>query len=369
MNTPLNAVAALALALSSPAGAVPPVPAGDAAPKTVVSAGDSASQTSNNYNQGTTADGKTIVAPGTYGPFQGPTCEAGPGCSAASAPTQLSTLPPGSMSGMSNVEGPLLDIGRAQQADAGAKGTISPEQQKMLDDHTFKSVVPLPGGETMITLSNGDVTFENRDHTADTMPVKLEDILKDPKSTPAMIAAAQKALTDKANSAMFSGTSGGGGMSALSVKPKCGGVTEAGSEDPTPTTGPTGGAPGGDASSGPGGFPTGQDLGRAMVDIGGGSPNSSGSVGGAPAPGGASSDQAREENRRTMEALAATTVLHAGAEDADQYYEYEHNKTVARRIHGYKTDVESQFTVGSGDTGGQGEAPAGSKFFTSPARR
>jgi len=377
MNTPLNAVAALVLALTGSAWAVPPQ-APDAAP-------------ANPYNQGTTADGKTIIAPGTFGPFQGPTCEAGSAdCSAAPADPaeEHSMLSPEAMAKLkaktdadlkasidqqmkdlsSSMETPLIDIGKQQEAEASA-GTVSPEQKKMIADGTYQSVQVMSDGRTMATLPNGEILFESANHGSDTMPRQPQEILDDPKATPAMKAAAQKALdaaaTAKADRAMFSGSGGGGGVMGInSVKTKAGTVspTEAGSPETNPTTG-------GDTNP----YADMTKIPRMIAT--GGDPSGAGPSGlsgpggpGGAAPGGASSDEERARNEQTNNTGTSEAIATAvDAEKAASRFEYIHNREVELNNKGLNDlRLTLKSTSGPGDPNagvGDGTVPRGTAFY------
>lgn len=297
MNTPLNALTAagLSLLLGGVANAQAiPLPT----PKP------------SNYNQGTTADGKTIVAAGTYGPFQGPTCEAGsPGCTAAGAD-------------LAPTEGSLVTSGEAQTK------AVQASEDAMLKNGTYKAMTRTPDGKSaIITLPDGSITISNYEKGYNTMPRKPEDILKDPNTPPEIISAVKKnqMSTDKGFAALAApsqnpdkGAHGpSGSINAPAHSNANGsdtGATDPGSHGvasgPSPATSGPGNGPSSDANptdySGMGGQMAANGLGR------------SGSVG---TGGGAPTAAARDSSRREMTDMTAKAVSSAdnGREAAASY--------------------------------------------------
>ena len=209
MNTPRSAVAVLALTILS-AGLTRAQDTVSAPPKPI----------NNPYNLGTTKDGMTIVAPGTYGPFQAPTCEAGaPSCSAAAAGDPATT-------------NALLGIGKLQELQAtqkNAAGAITVDPAKFADvkksedqmkaSGIYKDIQRSADGTgAVITLPNGMISYSDYVRGFDTIPKKPEDVVKDPNAPEAMKIAAQKILDQKnpdkmqslaADNKMFNNPSGG----------------------------------------------------------------------------------------------------------------------------------------------------------------
>ncbi|MFI5346722.1 MAG: hypothetical protein ACHQ51_10145 [Elusimicrobiota bacterium] len=270
MNTPLKAVvAALTLLSGGRAWAVPPDAASTDAPAPAPVA------TTNNYNQGTTPDGKTIVAPGTYGPFQTPTCEAGStGCSAA---------PAGDPATMNS----LLDIGKQQEAEAKKEQTaaVQKDEDAMVKSGVYSSIDRTADGKgAVITLPNGMIAYSNYEKGFDTMPKSPEDLLKDPNAPAAVKAAAQKIVDAKnpdkmqmmaADSAMFTASSTGGSKPP-STKKSAGPSTPA--ADPTTAADTGGDQTGANGSDTAPADP--KQMGAWMADNGGLPGSTDGSTGG-----------------------------------------------------------------------------------------
>lgn len=312
---------------------------------------------SNPYNQGTTSDGKTIVAPGTYGPFQTPTCQAGPGCAAAAAAGDLAAT-----------EGPLMDIGRQQMMEA-----VKKDEDAMVKSGTYAALDRSPDGKgAVITLPNGMIAYSDYVKGFDTMPKKPEDILKDPNAPAAMKTAAQKIVDaqnpDKqqlaaAEDKMFGGKKGGFGI----MSAPGGGLTEAGaktggdqvSEDTPAGDAPKGGTDGADQNGG-------TDISGmgGMIASAGSGPSGSSS-----GPGG-SSDKARADNQRAMQSLTSQAVDTAGdAEKAAAGLTYTRLADFARHSRALEdlrnTKVQSSNGTDTGADGvnGNDKTARGTSFF------
>lgn len=302
MKTPNTRFSAVTLALAL-AGACANAFAADAgAPATDAPAPDAApaAPKTGPYNEGTTADGKTIVAPGTYGPFQTPTCEAGPSCTAAAAAGDLAAT-----------EGSLMDIGRQQMMES-----VKKDEDAMVKNGTYAALDRSPDGKgAVITLPNGMIAYSDYVKGFDTMPRKPEDILKDPNAPDAMKKKA-KAIVDAqdpdkqqvaaADEKMFGGKKGDVGITSNTPHPTDAGMKTGGDQpsgDAPAGDPPTGGTDGADQNGG-------TDISGmgGMIASAGNNPPSGG-------PGG-SSDKARADNQRAMEAVTNQAVETAG--DADK---------------------------------------------------
>jgi len=305
MKTPNTRFSAVTLALAL-AGACANAFAADAgAPATDAPAPDAApaAPKTGPYNEGTTADGKTIVAPGTYGPFQTPTCEAGPACTAAAAASDLAAT-----------EGPLMDIGRQQMMES-----VKKDEDAMVKNGTYAALDRSPDGKgAVITLPNGMIAYSDYVKGFDSMPKTPADILKDPNAPAAMKAAAQKIVDandpDKqqvaaADQKMFGGKPGGAGiMSRPDPAPTKAGAPDGGDQtagDPPAGDQQTGGKDGAQSDQNGGTDISGMG---GMIASAGNNPPSGG-------PGG-SSDKARADNQRAMESVTNQAVETAG--DADK---------------------------------------------------
>lgn len=309
MRTPSIPLAAVTLALafaaaSTDAFAAPPDGPTPDAPSTDSPAPSAPS--SNPYDQGTTADGKTIVAPGTYGPFQGPTCVAGSaGCTAAAAAGDLA-----------GTEGPLMDIGHQQMIES-----VKKDEDEMVKSGTYKSIERTADGKgAVITLPNGMVSYSDYVHGFDTMPKTPEEMLKDKTLPPGAIAALQKIVdgknpdkqqADAADKAMFGATSAGrrgnGGPGDKSAAGDPNGTSEAGAseEAPPPADNPPGGQDGATASN---------DQGNPDISGMGGMIAGANGTGGAGGPTGSAggSDTQRAANQRAMDDMTRQAVESAG---------------------------------------------------------
>lgn len=357
MKTPNIPFAAATLALAL-AGACPlAYAAGPDAPSTDAPA--PSAPATGPYNQGTTADGKTIVAPGTYGPFQTPTCEAGPACTAAAAASDLAAT-----------EGPLMDIGRQQMMEAVRK-----DEDAMVKNGTYQSIERSADGKgAVITLPNGMIAYSDYVKGFDTMPKKPEDILKDPNAPAAMKAAAQKIVDandpDKQQLAaseakMFGGKSGGGfGIKSVPTGGP-GGLTEAGAPDGGDQT--AGDPPAGDQQTG--GKDGADQNGGTDISGMGGMIASAGNGNGSSGPGG-SSDRARADNQRAMQSVTNQAVDTAGdAEKAAAGLTYTRLADFARHSRALEdlrnTKVQSSNGTDTNDDGvdGNDKTARGTGFF------
>jgi hypothetical protein len=310
---------------------------------------------SNPYNQGTTADGKTIVAPGTYGPFQTPTCEAGSaGCTAATSSTGDAAA--------AAANNALEDIGK-QQRDQEVKKM----EDEMVKNGTYKSITRDPSGKgAVITLPNGMIAYSDYEHGLDTMPKTPEQWAADPNAPASVVAAAKKMIYDQANAKMFGATSAkdtSGKMSMLTDAGKGAGAdpapTEAGAsdQDADPTD------PNSQADVG--------GMGGAIAsNFGGGNGGSDGSgLAGPGGPGGGSSDRARADNQKAMESTTKQAVESAGdGEQAAAGYTYERLAREAREGEALKalrnSRVQSSNGAESGDSDVQGDKVSrGTGFF------
>lgn len=360
MKTPNIPFAAATLALAL-AGACPIAYAADAGSPSADAPAPSAPATGP-YNQGTTADGKTIVAPGTYGPFQTPTCEAGPACTAAAAAGDLAAT-----------EGPLMDIGRQQMMEA-----VKKDEDAMVKNGTYQSIERSPDGKgAVITLPNGMIAYSDYVKGFDTMPKKPEDILKDPNAPAAMKAAAQKIVDandpDKQQLAaseakMFGGKSGGGfGIKSVPTGGGPGGLTDAGAK--------TGGdqasadTPGGDSSKGGADGAQADQNDGADISGMGGMIASAGNGNGSSGPGG-SSDRTRADNQRAMQSVTDQAVETAGdAEKAAAGLTYTRLADFARHSRALEdlrnTKVQSSNGTDTANDGvdGNDKAARGTGFF------
>jgi hypothetical protein len=360
MNTPLNALTAAALAalLGGTAWSIP-TPAANA------------------YNQGTTADGKTIVAAGTYGPFQGPTCEAGtPGCTAAGAE-------------LASAEDSLASSGDGQTK------AVQQMEKEMLDNGTYKSRVITPDGKgAVITMPDGSMFYSDYVHGFDTIPTSPESFAKDTRIPQAARDAAAKGSTpapdpSKAAAAhaeanMFTGGAGGG-VSINSVNPTPAGRSFGGAPSSDGAAGDD--STGDTASSDNGGSVPNDNGGAVTTDNGGGTDlngmgrvvgsgfNGSNGSGGPNGSGGsyaASSGGNAARESAAMSAMTAAAVASAGnGKEAAASYTYTRladcasgqNCPTLNTLRQTRAQVTARAGAGAGADTTECETNRGTSFF------
>ncbi|MDE2511854.1 MAG: hypothetical protein KGL74_12090 [Elusimicrobia bacterium] len=366
MNTPLSAVA-VAFTLCS---------AGFARAAEIPTPTPRPNLPSGNYNQGTTADGQTIVAAGTYGPFQGPTCEAGSaGCTPAAAAAGAS---------LGGVETPLDGIGKLQQAAAAKdqKPAVLPDtpeiqatEDKMKASGIYKDIQRNADGTgAVITLPDGSIAYSDYVKGFDTMPKKPEDIVNDPNAPDAMKKAAQKILDAKnpdkmqamsADSKMFNGSGAGGKPKAPSVPPTP--APSAGSGNTTGDTTPANpkeiGAWMADNGGIPAGGTTGGNMGGNMGgDVGGsrgGSAGSDGTPSGQPAP--SEGNDIADQTSQAAEAGRSGRISTDGI-DVIVLKKNIDNSTGIRDLE-HSAEALSKANAASGDAPSDGKVSRGSTLF------
>lgn len=350
MITPLKRLAAVAFA-SLLSGAAFADPGTDLPDENDVAPAPAASAGSNPYNQGTTADGRTIVAPGTYGPFQGPTCVAGGDCTAAT-------------------NNSLEDVGALQRKEAAggpSEGTrsVMKSEDGMLANGTYSKMErdnPDNPGQALITLPDGSVFISDYKRGVDTIPKKPEELAADTSQSSWVRGRAQaivdaQASKDAEKKGFGIASTGDKGTKSAATPPP----TEAGAEDEGggQTTGQQDTAGGQDGPTDLGG------MGNMIADNfgSGGGPGSS-DVGGDTGSGsGSGSSRGGGSSTLGTKANAATRQMMDQLNNSDLSYTHNQdfaNSTIMNQLRKDASIVPSK--ASGADTDPQADS-AGTNFF------